>query len=327
MRADRLLSLLMLLQTRGRMSAHQLARELEVCERTIYRDIVALSTAGVPVYGEAGPNGGYQLLDSYRTNLTGLSQAEARALFILNMPGLLARLGLSQELKAAMLKLTAALPEPRRQDEERVRKRYYIDSSWWSQAEEPLPLLNIIQQAVWEDRRIVISYIPVFAIQIERLVDPYGLAAKSGSWYLVFARGGRVRARRVADLLDVRLTAEKFERPVDFDLGEFWQGWCAEEEQSHALYPVTVRVTKKALPFVIRRIGARVREEHPDTVESDDGSQILVLYFRWIGEACDFLLPFGSGVEVLEPFALRARIADTAGQTARLYQKESLKSP
>src|SRR5512141_1882627 len=114
MRADRLLSLLMLLQTRGRMSASQLAHELEVCERTIYRDIVALSTAGVPVYGEAGPDGGYQLLDSYRTNLTGLTEDEARALFMLNMPGPLAKMGLSQDLKAAMLKLTAALPASRR---------------------------------------------------------------------------------------------------------------------------------------------------------------------------------------------------------------------
>ena len=131
-RADRLLSLMMLLQSRGRMTARQLAEELEVCERTIYRDIVALSAAGVPVYGEAGLEGGYQLLDSYRTNLTGLTEGEARALFMLNMPGPLTKLGLSQDLKAAMLKLSSALPESRRQDEERVRQRYYIDASWWS---------------------------------------------------------------------------------------------------------------------------------------------------------------------------------------------------
>lgn len=159
MRADRLLSLLMLLQTRGRVSARQLARELEVSERTIYRDIIALSVAGVPVYGQAGPDGGYQLLDSYRTSLTGLSESETRALFMLNMPGLLAKLGLSQDLKAAMLKLAAALPESRRQEEERVRQRYSIDASWGSQAEEPLPHLQTIQQAVWEDRKLVITYV------------------------------------------------------------------------------------------------------------------------------------------------------------------------
>lgn len=321
MRADRLLSLMILLQTRGRMSAGQLAVELEVCERTIYRDIVALSTAGVPVYGEAGPNGGYQLLDSYRTNLTGLSEGETRALFMLNMPGPLAKLGLSQNLKAAMLKLTAALPESRRQDEERVRQRYFIDSSWWSQADEPLPHLQTIQQAVWEDRKLVITYVPLFDVQIERLVDPYGLAAKSGSWYLVFGRGGRVRARRVADLLEAHLCPEKFERPADFDLGEFWERWCVEEQQSTAGYPVTVRVTKKALPSVIRRFGSVVRDQLAEAPEDEDGSRIVILYFRWIDEARDRLLPFGSGIEVLEPFALRASLADTAEQTARLYRK------
>jgi predicted DNA-binding transcriptional regulator YafY len=321
MRADRLLALIMLLQTRGRMSAAQLARELEVCERTIYRDIVALSAAGIPVYGEAGPAGGYQLLDSYRTSLTGLSESEARALFMLNSPGPLAKLGLSQDLKAAMLKLTAALPESRRQDEARVRQRYYIDSSWWSQAEEPLPHLQTIQQAIWEDRQLAITYIPLFDVQIERVVDPYGLAAKSGDWYLVFARRGRVRARRVSDLLEARLSAEKFVRPADFELGAFWQSWCAEEERSYSGYPVTARVTQKALPAVLRRFGARVQAQLAQAPEAEDGSRILTFYFRWIDEARDRLLPFGRGVEVLEPYALRASLADLAEQTARLYRK------
>ncbi len=321
MRADRLLALLMLLQTRGRMSAHQLARELEVCERTIYRDIVALSTSGVPIYAETGPEGGYQLLDSYRTNLTGLSEGEARALFMLNMPGALTKLGLSQELKAAMLKLTAALPESRRQDEERVRQRYYIDASWESQADEALPHLQIIQQAVWEDRQLEITYIPIFSVQIERVVDPYGLTVRSGSWYLVFAHSGRVRARQVTDLLEARLCSEKFVRPADFDLGEFWQNWCAEEAQDTLRYLVTVRVTKRALPSLIRRFGARVRDQLAAAPEEPDGSRILTLNFRWIDEARERLLPLGNGVEVLEPYTLRASIADVAEQTARLYAK------
>jgi len=321
MRADRLLSILILLQTRGRMSAGQLARELEVCERTIYRDVVALSSAGIPIYGEAGADGGYQLLDSYRTNLTGLSEGEVRALFLLNMPGVLGKLGLSQELKTAMLKLTAALPESRRREEERVRQRYYVDAGWWSQADEPLPHLQTIQQAVWEDRKLAITYVPLFDVQIERLVDPYGLAAKSGAWYLVFARQGRVRTRRVADILDARLGDEKFERPVDFNLAEFWKSWCAEEEQSSSGYPVTVRVSTRALPALIQRFGERVRQQLADAPEEVDGSRILTLNFRWIGDARERLLPFGSGVEVLEPFSLRASLADIAEQTARLYRK------
>lgn len=321
MRADRLLAILMLLQTRGQMNARQLASELEVCERTIYRDIIALSTAGVPIYAEMGREGGYQLLDSYRTNLTGLSEGETRALFMLNMPGALTKLGLSQELKAAMLKLTAALPEARRLDEERVRQRYYIDASWESQAEDPLPHLQTIQQAVWEDRQLAITYIPIFSVQIERVVDPYGLAAQSGSWYLVFAHHGRVRARRVSDLLEARLCPEKFTRPADFNLGEFWQGWCAEEVQDTLRYPVTVRVTKRALPALLHRFGTRVRDQLAHAPEEQDGSRILTLHFRWIDEARERLLPLGSGVEVLEPYTLRASMADITEQTARLYAK------
>ncbi len=129
MRADRLLSLLMLLQARGRLTAKALAEKLEVSERTIYRDIDALCVAGVPIYGEAGPEGGYALLDSYRTSLTGLTEGEVRALFMLNIPAPLAELGVSQELRTAMLKLSAVLPAARRSDEERVRQRFYLDST------------------------------------------------------------------------------------------------------------------------------------------------------------------------------------------------------
>ena len=130
-----------------------------------------------------------------------------------------------------------------------------------------------------------------------------------------------MRTCRVADLLDARLDAEKFERPVDFDLGEFWKNWCAEEERSHSGYPVTIRVSKRALPFMIRRFGAAVRDQLIHAPEHADGSRILLLYFRWIDDARERLLPFGSGVEVLEPYALRASIADAAEQTARIYKK------
>jgi predicted DNA-binding transcriptional regulator YafY len=251
--------------------------------------------------------------------LTGLSESEVRALFILNMPGLLARLGLSQDLKAAMLKLTAALPESRRHEEERVRQRYFIDASWWSQAVEPLPQLQTIQQAVWEDRKLASTYVPLFDIQIERVVDPYGLAAKAGAWYLVFAHRNRVRARQVATILDARLCPEKFERPLDFDLGKFWQGWCQEEAQNFSGYSVTLRVSERALPLVLRRFGNRLGAQLAEAPEDASGSRVLTLNFRWINEARDSLLPFGSGVEVLEPYALRASIADIADRTARLY--------
>lgn len=322
MRADRLLSFMILLQTRGRMTARQLAEELEVCERTIYRDFEALSSAGVPVYSETGPEGGYRLLESYRTNLTGLSEGEARALFMLNMPGPLAGLGLSQELKGAMLKLAAALPESRRLDEERVRQRFWIDSSYGKTAEEPVPQLSTIQQAIWEDRRLAITYNPIFDVQIERIVDPYGLAARSGVWYLVFSREGRVRARRVADLLEVHLCGDTFNRPVDFDLGSFWKSWCEEQEQSYHAYQVTVRASKRAVLKLVRRFGSSVSEQLKDAINTPDGYTTLTLSFRSIDDAREHLLPFGGSLEVLEPYTLRANLADIAGQIAQVYRQE-----
>src|SRR5690606_3266212 len=158
MRADRLISLLMLLQTRGQMTANELAERLEVSTRTIYRDLDALSTAGGPGYAERGPQGGCRLLESYRTNLTGMKEKEVRALFMLTVPGLLADLGVDQDVEAALLKLTAAIPAPFQRDAERVRQRIHLDPAGWFQMAEPLPYLSLLQQAVWEDRRVRVDY-------------------------------------------------------------------------------------------------------------------------------------------------------------------------
>lgn len=323
MRADRLLSLLMLLQSRGRMSARELAAELEVSKRTIYRDVEALSLAGVPIYAESGRDGGYALLDSYRTSLTGLTEGEVRALFMLSIPAPLADLGMGQELKTALLKLSAALPDVRRQDEARVRQRFLVDSTWWQhQGEEPVPYLQTIHQAVWEDRRLHIVYRPPFALQIEHEVEPYGLVAKAGIWYLVCARSGRVRVHRVADLLEVHLTEEPFVRPADFDLAAFWQGWCTEREQNRSLYPVTVRVAPGLLPLLPWYFGNGIREKIAASGGPDAGGwTVLDLAFESLEAARDRILSFGRGMEVLTPQALRLSIADYAEQIAALYTR------
>ena len=172
MRADRLLSILLLLQGRGRMTAEELAEELEVSVRTIYRDIDALSAAGVPVYTDRGPGGGCSLLESYRTNLTGLTQSEVQALFMLSIPSPLVDLGVSQELRMALLKLSAALPKAAQRAEERARSRIHLDSTWWFQSGEPVPHLPTIQEALWTDRKLVVRYRLPFASQVERRVDP-----------------------------------------------------------------------------------------------------------------------------------------------------------
>jgi predicted DNA-binding transcriptional regulator YafY len=319
MRADRLLSLLMLLQTRGKMTAHRLAHELEVSERTIYRDIDALSFAGVPVYGEPGPEGGYALLDSYRTTLTGLTEGEVRALFMLSIPAPLAELGVSQELKAALLKLSAALPDARRSDEERVRQRFYLDSVWWFQDEESVPHLRTLYQAVLQDRRITITYRLPFGIEVEHQVEPYGLVAKAGVWYLVYGRDG-VRVHRVSHLSDASLSDEVFQRPADLNLEAFWKEWRVQREESQADYPVTVRVAPDFIPALPGHFGHCVRTRIAQAGPPDaEGWITLELAFESLEDARARLLGFGRAVEVLEPLALRMSVLDFATQIVALY--------
>ncbi len=217
MRADRLISALMLLQTRGRMTAQSLAEALEVSTRTVYRDVEALGAAGIPVTAESGPGGGIGLIDSYRTTLTGLNDDEARALFMLSVPAPLAKLGVSERLRAALLKVSAALPADRQVSEMQTRQRIHLDSAWWFQSDEPAAQLPALYQAAWQDRkaRIVraLHYGPLADARIEQVVEPYGLVAKANVWYLVCAAGGRVLAHRVSHIVEAQVLDEPFERP------------------------------------------------------------------------------------------------------------------
>jgi predicted DNA-binding transcriptional regulator YafY len=314
------LSLLMLLQSRGQMSARELARALEVSERTIYRDVEALSLAGVPIYAESGRDGGYALLDSYRTTLTGLTEGEVRALFMLSIPAPLIELGVSQHLRGALLKLSAALPESRRQDEERVRQRFYLDSSWWHQGDEPVAYLQTIHQAVWEDRKLQISYRLPFSLGIQQVVDPYGLVAKAGVWYLVYAHNQSIRVHKIADLLEVCLLPEHFEHPDEFDLASYWQAWCSEREKNHSLYPVTVAVAPDFLPILPWYFGNTIRARIAHSPPADEeGWVTLQLSFESLEAARDRLISFGRGMRVVEPLALRLSLADYAAQIVDLY--------
>jgi len=323
MRADRLLSLLMLLQARGRMTAPTLARELEVSERTIYRDIDALSAAGVPIYSEAGPGGGYSLLDSYRTNLTGLTEGEVRALFMLSIPQPLADLGVGPELAAALRKLAAALPSSRRADEERVRQRFHLDAAGWEQVEESAPHLATVHQAVWHDRQLHLAYrIGPLSVHVEQTVAPYGLAAKAGVWHLVYAVKGALRVQRVASLLDARLSAESFERPADFDLAAFWRKWCAERDMSQTRYVVIVRVAPSFVAELPVYFGDPVRQQIAEAGPPDaEGWLTLRLPFESLEAARARILGFGRGVEVLAPWVLRRSILDYAEQIVALYAR------
>jgi predicted DNA-binding transcriptional regulator YafY len=320
MRADRLLSMLLLLQVRGKMTARELAEELEVSERTIYRDVIALGIAGVPVYGESGPEGGYSLIDSYRTNLTGLTEGEVRALFMLGMPSPLADLGVSQEFRAAQRKLSAALPDNRRGDEERIRQRFLLDSTWWRQGEERVPHLKSIHQAVWQDHMLHVVYRPPFATDIERNVAPYGLVAKAGIWYLVYARNSAIRVQRVSELLEVRELDETFERPMSFNLARFWKEWCADYEMLLSDFTAKVRVAPNFISALPKYFGNNIHSKITQAGPPDAYGWInLELSFESFEAARDRILGFGRGIRVLQPRSLQRSVLDYAEQIVALY--------
>ncbi|HLG76625.1 MAG TPA: HTH domain-containing protein [Ktedonobacteraceae bacterium] len=218
MRADRLLSLLLLLQTRGRMTAQALAEYLEVSERTIYRDIEALSFAGIPLYSEHGPGGGYELLDGYQTRLNGLTIQEVRALFLLSISTPLADLGLDQTLEDAFLKLSAALPAPSREQAAQVRQRIYMDTAQPAHSGRVISHLGCIQEAIWNDCTLRLTYQGYY----RRFFDPYGLVSRHGTWYLVGASAGMIHVVHVAHIRAAELTERHFTRPAEFDLVTYW---------------------------------------------------------------------------------------------------------
>ncbi len=319
MRADRLLSILLLLQAHGRLTAAQLAARLEVSERTIYRDLDALSAAGVPVYAERGPNGGCSLVEGYRTTLTGLDEQEIRGLFITASQGPLADLGLDAGLHRAVLKLLAALPAARRFDAERARQRILLDAAGWFRTEEPVPHLGTLQAAVWQDLRLDIVYRRPDGGVSQRRVDPYGLVAKASIWYLVAATEDGMRTYRVSRLQDATLTDETFDRPADFDLPSYWEAWCAEFEASLWRYETVLRFSPELLDVLpghsVENLRARLEQAAP----GETGWRTLSLTFDSLETARSTVLGWGPWVEVLAPEELRASVIEAAGRITALY--------
>lgn len=319
-RADRLLILLLLLQTRERVTAQTLAKRLEVSERTIYRDLEALSLAGVPVYAERGPGGGWKLLEEYRTNLSRLTETEVNTLFMSGIAGPIADLGLGKAGEDALLKLLAALPTVYRHNAERARQRVYLDAAGWFHHEEEVPYLQVIQEAVWNDLRLQLTYQRGDFDIIERLVDPYGLVAKTSIWYMAAASDGEMRVYRVSRIQAVALTEEHFDRPAEFDLRAFWVKWCADFESSRPRYPVRLRVAPDAVPILSQVFGdwiqALVKQSGPP---DDKGWITLTILFETLPEACSRLFSFSTMVEVLEPQELRDSLADIAARIVTFY--------
>ncbi|MEM8859066.1 MAG: YafY family protein [Chloroflexota bacterium] len=319
MRADRLLSLVMLLQKNNQMTADSLAAELEVSTRTIYRDIDVLSSSGVPIYAEGGPGGGYALLDSYRTTLTGLNENEARLLFMMTLPGPIRDLTVGRELKGTILKLTQSLSETHLDLAEAVQQRLILDSSRWFQPAEPLVFLTTLQDAIWQNQMIDLIYKRRNGAINRRQSRPYGLAAKAGHWYLIAEHGNKFVVYRVSRIVSVHVLSSTFARVEFFDLVKFWQNWVHEYESSLSKYPVTLRVGPQAASILSLVLGEHVQLILDDAKPDHDQVRTIQYTFERRDEARMFALGMGRGIEVIDPIELREEILQMAKDVVQAY--------
>jgi predicted DNA-binding transcriptional regulator YafY len=319
MRASRLVSVLLLLQARGGLTAQRIAEELEVSVRTVHRDVEALAAAGVPIYAERGPHGGIRLVEGYRTRLTGLTEEEANAVFLSGLPGPAAELGLGTVVAAARLKVLAALPPELRSRASRLGQRFHLDAPGWFSRAEGNPWLVDVATAVWEDRRLRIVY-DRGDKSVERRLDPLGLVLKGGVWYAVARTGGDVRTYRISRIVDAEILDERFEREPDFDLAGYWSESTAAYEEAADKVTVTLRIQPRALSLVHDIFGSAVAETAEYLPAGDpEGWQRLRLTLVWPAEVPRRLLGLGATAEVIAPADVRASVAAEARALAASY--------
>ncbi|MDP3854004.1 YafY family protein [Phenylobacterium sp.] len=318
MRASRLLSILLILQLRGRQTAQSLADEFEVSVRTIYRDIDHLSAAGVPVYADRGRNGGFDLLDGYKTKLTGLTSSEAESLFLAGLPGAAQDLGFSEALIGAKLKLLAALPPQSREGAERIGARFHLDPVGWYRSSEAADLLPQVADAVWTARRIAVRY-ERWDGEIERVLAPLGLVMKAGVWYLVATVAGKPRTYRLSNIK--ALTAgEPFERIKAFDLAAYWTQQRDRFEEGLFQGQATLRVTARGLKNLGLLSDAVAEAARASAGPPDADDRVTVtIPIETVENAAVQLFRLGPEVEVLTPPEFRAAIAERARAVAGLY--------
>ena len=320
MRASRLLTILTLLQAKGRVSAPEFAAECGVSLRTVYRDMDTLSGAGIPVYSERGSEGGYRLLDGYRMQMNGLSAKEAEALFMTGLSGPAADLGIGAVVAAAQNKLLSAIPAPLRAGAEQMRARFHLDApAWFAQGERPVHLQSVAD-AVWTQRLLRMHY-QSWKAERQRLVEPLGLVLKGGAWYLVGRVDGDVRTYRIARILDLEILDRHFERPEAFDLAGFWAASTRRLEADLHQNQATIRLSpwaEKMLeaftsPYV--RAGTKLSST-PDA----DGWRTATMPVGSLRQACVEILRFGADAEVLDPPELRAKMAAVVAGLSNIYR-------
>ena len=323
MRASRLLSVMMLLQAHGRISAQALASELEVSVRTVYRDVDHLSSAGVPVTATRGAAGGFELIDGWRTRLTGMTPTEAQAMFLAGAPDAAQQLGFGEAAASAQLKLLAALPQQWQADARRVGSRFHLDTVGWYRRADRAEHLDAVAQAVWTDRRLSVRYESWKGVT-DRVIEPLGLVQKAGEWYVVARTKRQLRTFRLTRIQRLAVRAGKFSRPRTFDLAKHWAASIERFEAGLYRGTATLRITTRGMQH-LKNFSAAVAEAAKRTqtsVDSDDWRQVTIP-IESIDYAAADLLRLGCDVEVLKPVELRRRIADTVRALAQIYQPKS----
>lgn len=314
MKASRLLSILMLLQARGRMTAPALAATLEVSERTILRDIDQLSAAGVPLWGDRGRNGGFQLRGGWSTQLTGLTEPEANALLLAGLPGPATELGLGAAAASARLKMIASLPHEWREQADRVGARLHVDSVDWYRTQESPIYLRELADAVWNSFKIKIEYESWNGV-VSRELEPLGLILKAGAWYIA-ARGvgeAKVRTYRASNVLEMQSSGKHFKRPTKFDLADYWRESATRFEAELYRLQAKIRVSPRAMKWLLNartKITALPSEAKRKNTKTD--WQDVLMPIESIEHGARQLLGFGGEIEVLDPPELRARIIEGA---------------
>lgn len=331
MRVTRLINLVLLLQNRGSLTAPELASELGVSPRTIARDVMALGEAGIPIYARQGREGGYQLLGGFRTQLTGLSNAEVEALFLSGAPEALRGMGLDDAASTARLKVAAAISPAARQAPLRVQQRFYLDAPGWFRRAATPDQLAELSAAVWHDQKVTATYIVGQRLGEQRRftprqreLEPYGLVLKAGVWYLVARIDAQFRTYRVDRFDDIVLTTRGFERDHEFDLEEYWHRSAGEFAFSRLTEEITIQVTPKGLdrmealldPHTVATAMASI-----STVEFDSWVEVT-LPVESLEVAFDEMTMLGAEVEVRSPVALRARLADAAQTLHERYRAQ-----
>lgn len=311
MRADRLLSIMLILQAQGKTTTFDLAEKLEVSRRTILRDIDALSIAGVPIHAEAGHGGGVYLDEHYRISLTGLTESEVRALFVFTQPSPLQDVGLGRAIEDTLLKLFSVLPSQHRQEAEWIQQRILLDpASWWPPG-ETLPHLETLKVAVFGDYRIQVCYKHGDGRVVVHILEPYSLVAKASVWYLVAQHDDKLHTYRVSRFIEVVKVDEAFERDATFNLVTYWHTHVNEFIANMPSFAFTLRLN--AMRMRLLRLYAEGGYTILDT--SPDGAILTVdMRLTSLEEARMLVLGLGTDAEIIEPDELRQAVLLQAQQ-------------